>query len=147
MDAAWLDDYISAWVLHPRAGSPGGADALTDLLKFMSPNVEYKDVPTGLVWVGHDGVKEMSTGAHQWSADLSFTVHTRQTNGSLFALECEVAGTNTGDFGAVRATGRRFALWGVSVGTVSREGLVQEHRDYWDMPGFMAQIGATPASS
>ena len=147
MDAAWLDDYVSAWVLHPLAASPDGAEALADLLEFMSPNVQYKDVPTGLVWVGHEGVKEMSTGAHQWSSDLTFTVHTRETNGSLFAFEAEVTGTNTGDFGAVSASGRRFGLWGVSVGRVSREGLVQVHRDYWDMPGFMAQIGAAPAPS
>ena len=147
MDAAWLDDYIGAWVLHARAGSPDGAEALADLLKFMSPNVQYKDLPTGLEYVGHEGVKEMSTGAYQWSSDLTFTVHTRQTDGSLFAFESEMAGTNTGDFASVPATGRRFVLWGVSVGTVSREGLVQEHRDYWDMPGFMAQIGAMPAPS
>jgi hypothetical protein len=48
MDSAWLDNYIDAWVLHPVAGSPAGAKALANLLDFMSPNVQYQDVPTGL---------------------------------------------------------------------------------------------------
>jgi hypothetical protein len=97
--------------------------------------------------VGHDGVKEMSRGAHGWSSDLTFTVLTRQSKGSLYALEMEMSGTDTGAFGSVPATGRHVVLWGVSVGTVSGEGLVEEHRDYWDMPGFMRQIGATQPPS
>jgi hypothetical protein len=113
----------------------------------MSPGVRYEDVPTGMVFVGHDGVKEMSEGAYQWSSDMAFKVVTRQTNGLLYAFEVETTGTNTGAMGSTPATGRPFALRGVSVGTVSGDGLVEEHRDYWDLGGFLIQIGiiAPPA--
>ena len=60
----------------------------------MSPTVQYQDVPTKLTWTGHDGIKEMSQGAHQWSADLTFSVRTRQCNGSLYhqlALAAQIA--------------------------------------------------------
>jgi len=147
MDAARLDDYISAWVLHPLAGSPGGASALADLLGFMSQTVRYEDVPSGMVFLGHEGVREMSEMAFQWSSDIAFTAVSRQTNGSRYAFEVETTGTNTTALGPIPATGRPFVLRGVSVGTVSADGLVVEHRDYWDMGAFLTQIGLLTAPS
>ena len=141
MDSRWLDDYISAWLLHPQAGSAEGAAVLAQLLRFMSPTVRYEDVPSGTVFVGHEGVKEMSEAAHQWSSDLAFKVLTRQINGSLYAFETETSGTNTGTTGPMPATRRPFVLRGVSVGTVSADGLVEEHRDYWDLGSFLVQMG------
>ena len=95
MDARRLDDYISAWLLHPLAGSPEGGHALADLLAFMSPSVRYEDVPSAMVFSGHQGVKELSEMAYRWSSDIRFKVLTRQTNGSLYALEVETTGTNS----------------------------------------------------
>lgn len=42
--------------------------------------------------------------------------------------------------GDLLATGRKFTLRMLSVGTADDEGLVTEHRDYWDFAGFLAQI-------
>jgi hypothetical protein len=147
MDSRWLDDYISAWLLHPLAGSTQGAGALAQLLSFMSQTVRYEDVPSGTVFVGHQGIKEMSEAAHQWSSDLAFKVLTRQMNGSLYAFETETTGTNTGNTGPMPATRRPFVLRGVSVGTVSADGLVEAHRDYWDLGSFLAQMGVLSALS
>jgi hypothetical protein len=147
MDSSWLDHYTSASVLHPLAGSAEGASALAQLLDFMSESVRYEDVPSGNLGVGHEGIKEMSEATHQWSSDLAFKVLTRQTNGSLYAFEFETTGTNTGALGSTPATGRPFVLRGVSVGTVSSDGHVVEHRDYWDLSSFLSQIGALPPLS
>jgi hypothetical protein len=147
MDSVWLDDYIAAWTLHPVAGSPEGRGALEQLLRFMSPSVRYEDVPSGNVFVGHDGIRDMSKRTHEWASDLTFKAVTRQTNGSLYAFEAECTGINTGAMGSVPASGRPFVLRMVSVGSVSTYGLVQEHRDYWDLAGFLNQIGAMPAPS
>lgn len=144
MDASWLDRYMDAWLLHPVAGTVDGEEELNSLLKFFSPKVIYEDVPSGSVFEGHNGIKQMCELASQWSSDLEFNVLTRQTNGSLFSFEAETVGTNTSTLGDIPATGRRFVLRGVSVGRVDDEGLVREHRDYWDMGSFLVQIGVLP---
>jgi len=144
MGTSWLDDFVTAWILHPHAGSAEGARSLSDLLAFMSPTVRYEDVPTKQVLLGHAGVEDMCKRAYEWSADLEFRVLTSQSNGSMYAFEHEGSGTNTTALGSLPATGRHFVIRGVSVGTISAGGLVEEHRDYWDLASFLEQIGALP---
>ena len=147
MDTSRFDRYVSAWLLHALAGAPDGAGDLKALLDCCGPDVRYEDVPTAKVFEGHDGVRRMCEGAHNWSSDVEATVPTRQTNGTLFAVETEWRGTNTAALGDLPATGRRFTLRMVSVGTIDDQGLVTEHRDYWDLASFLAQVGVGPASS
>ena len=103
--------------------------------------MRYEDVPTANVYDGHEGMRRMCQGAYNWSSDVEAAVLTRQTNGSLFAVESLWSGTNTAAIGDHPATGRSFALRIVSVGTMDDHGLVKDHRDYWDRAGFLAQIG------
>jgi steroid delta-isomerase-like uncharacterized protein len=145
LDTSWFDRYVSAWLLHPVAGSPEGKGELKALLDCCSPNVRYEDVPTATVFEGHDGMRRICEGAYKWSSDIEPAVVTRQTNGKLFAIETEWRGTNTTALGDLPATGRRFTLRTLSVGSIDDQGLVTEHRDYWDLAGFLAQIGAGPA--
>jgi hypothetical protein len=100
-----------------------------------------------MVFTGLDGIGQMCAGAHDWSSDLACKVLTQQTNGSMYAFENETTGTNTGAMGPMPATGRRFVLRAVSVGRVSDDGLVVEHRDYWDLGSFLTQIGVLPEPS
>ncbi|HXX90888.1 MAG TPA: ester cyclase [Acidimicrobiales bacterium] len=141
-----LDSYIDAWLMHPQAGAEGGDQYLEALLACMSFDICYEDVPTGMVFDGHEGVAEMAAASHTWSNDLTIRVTSRQTDGTNFALECETTGTNTGDTGAVAATGRTFSFRGVSIGRFGPDGLVVEHRDYWDLMTFLGQIGALPSA-
>ena len=145
MGLDWLDGYIDAWLPHPFAGGPEGAQALAHLLGFMSENVRYEDVPSSSVWEGHDGIAAMCAGAFQMSSDLTFEIVTRQTNGKLYAFETVGTGTNTGAIGPIPGTGRAIELRGISVGSVSPDGLVEGHRDYWDMAGLLVQLGVLPA--
>jgi hypothetical protein len=145
VDAAWLDRYVDAWLLHALAGTPDGGGELQTLVKFFAPDATYEDVPSGLVFQGHNGVKEMCEGAHQWSSDLSIKVLTRQTDGSMYCFEAESVGTNTAPLGEIPATGQRFLLRTVSVGQVDDNELVREHRDYWDLGSFLTQIGILPS--
>ncbi len=147
MDTSRFDRYVGAWLLHPLAGAPDGEGELKALLDCCSPHVRYEDVPTARVFEGHDGIRRMCQGAYNWSSDVEATVLTRQTNGSLFAVETEWRGTNTAALGDLPATGRRFTLRMVSIGIIDDEGLVTEHRDYWDLASFLAQLGVGPAAS
>jgi steroid delta-isomerase-like uncharacterized protein len=145
MSSDWLDRYIEAWLLHPDAGGPDGGEALAALLGFMAADVTYEDVPSNAVFDGHDGIAAMCAGAFAMSSDLAFEIVSHQTNGDLYAFESLGTGTNTGAVGPIPATGRPFVLRGISVGSVSPDGLVESHRDYWDMAGFLVQLGVLPA--
>jgi steroid delta-isomerase-like uncharacterized protein len=142
VDNSWLDRYVDAWVVHADAGAENGADLLQTLLDRVSPDVRYEDVPTAAVFTGHEGIGNMCRAAHEWSSDLAISVLTRQTDGRWFALETTVTGTHDSSLGGLTATGRTFSLRGVSVGTATDEGLVSQHRDYWDLGSFLIQVGA-----
>jgi steroid delta-isomerase-like uncharacterized protein len=146
MDAERLDRYIEAWVLHPFAASPSGGDAMAALLAFMAENVRYEDVPSATVFEGHAGIADMCAGAYQMSADLSFEVVSRQTDGRRYAFETIGSGTSTGSIGPIPATGKLITLRGISIGECSDDGLVQGHRDYWDMASLLIQLGVMPAA-
>ena len=138
MDPLWFDRYLSAWLLHPEAGSPNGRDALGALLECCSPEVVYEDVPTATRYGGRDGIARMCQGAYNWSSDVTAKVVTQQTSGTLFAVETEWRGTNTG---------KRFVNRMLSVGAVNEDGQVTEHRDYWDLTTFLAQVRSQPTPS
>ena len=44
----------------------------------------------------------------------------------------------------VPATGKAFAIRGVSIG-VREDGLVLQNHDYWNLAGFLMQVGLMPA--
>jgi len=141
MDPSWLDRYIDAWCHHPQAGGHGGEDALAGLLAFMSKDVRYEDVPTGAVFVGHEGIRQMGAGALEMSSDMSFEVVERVSGQRSYAFETICRGTNTGAIGPLPGTGGRFTFRGVSIGECSDAVLVIAQRDYWDLAGLLGQLG------
>jgi hypothetical protein len=143
--ASWLEGYIEAWRRHPQAGGEGGAEALTSLLAFMSDDVRYEDVPTGAVFVGHEGIREMGAGALLMAADMSFEVGLRVAGEGSYAFETVCRGTNTGAIGPLPGTGTPFVFRGISIGEVSAAGLVTSQRDYWDLAGLLGQLGVASA--
>ncbi len=147
MNADWLDRYCAAWVHHAHASVPGTGDPLLKtLLSFMADDVRYEDVPTNLVFVGHAAIRDMGAAALQMAADMHFTILSRQISGNQYAFETEARGTNTGALGKFPATNKPFVLRAASIGMLSPDGKVAVHRDYWDLAGFLTQIGLFPAS-
>lgn len=145
MEEGWVDRYFKAWARHAQASDPNtGQVELALLLSYMSKDIRYEDVPTGLVFIGHDGVREMGAQALQMAADLHFTLVSGQASGNQFAFETETRGTNTGAVGAIPATGKPFLLRGVSVGRLSPDGKVVSHKDYWDLAGYLRDVGLFP---
>ena len=130
MTPSWLDRYIDAWLHHPQAGGEMGGEALATLLGFMSDDVRYEDVPTGAVFIGHNGIREMGAGALLMSSDMSFEVVQRVAGDGSYAFESICRGTNTGAIGPLPGNGAPFLFKGVSVGEVSEAGLVTSQRDY-----------------
>jgi len=141
MDGSWLGGYLEAWKLHSCCVGQGGEVNLAQLLSYMDPDVRYEDVPGAAVFVGHDGIREMTKSASQMSSDLQFELLSSVCDGRTFAFESICRGTNTGGVGPVPATGRSFEFRLASVGEVSEQGLVTAQRDYWDLAGLLAQLG------
>src|ERR1700683_3501183 len=145
MSSSWLERYLDAWINHPQPrGSDGDEEAMSTLLGFMSADVRYEDVPTGAVFVGHDGIREMGAGALQMSADMTFDVVQRVAGLRSYAFETICRGTNTGSIGPLPGRGVPFTLRGVSIGEVTEDGLVVSQRDYWDLAGLLGQLGVSP---
>jgi len=145
MNSSWLERYLDAWINHPQPrGSDGDEEAMSTLLGFMSADVRYEDVPTGAVFVGHDGIREMGAGALQMSADMTFDVVQRVAGLRSYAFETICRGTNTGSIGPLPGRGVPFTLRGVSIGEVTEDGLVVSQRDYWDLAGLLGQLGVSP---
>jgi hypothetical protein len=145
VSAAWLDRYVEAWRRHPEAGGDDGEEALIALLGFMSDDVRYEDVPTGAVFFGHDGIRQMGAGALQMSADMTFEVGRRVAGDGSYAFETVCRGANTGAIGPLPGAGGAFVLRGISIGEVSVDGLVISQRDYWDLAGLLGQLGLASA--
>ncbi|HXN61833.1 MAG TPA: ester cyclase [Acidimicrobiales bacterium] len=140
-----MERYLDAWINHPQPrGSDGDEEAMSTLLGFMSADVRYEDVPTGAVFVGHDGIREMGAGALQMSADMTFDVVQRVAGLRSYAFETICRGTNTGSIGPLPGRGVPFTLRGVSIGEVTEDGLVVSQRDYWDLAGLLGQLGVSP---
>lgn len=139
MSTRWLDRYVDAWVQHGRAGG-GDAGAMDALLGFMSADIRYEDVPTGALFHGHDGVRAMAAQAYRLSADLTFHPKGLAVGDGCFAFENGTRGTQTGAIGTAGPTGASFVIRGVSVGAF-RGDRVTEHRDYWDLSSYLAQLG------
>ena len=141
----WVDEYFSAWARHAQASDPttGMADRAR-ILALMDPAIRYEDVPTGQVFTGHDGIVAMGAQALLMSRDMHFTCISAQESGDQFAFESEARGINTGPVGPFPATNKPFLLRAVSVGKRNARGLVVSHKDYWDLAGYLAQIGLMP---
>ncbi|MEO6025341.1 MAG: ester cyclase [Candidatus Binatia bacterium] len=142
---SWVEGYFAAWARHAQASEPisGMADR-ERLLAFLAPDVHYEDVPTGQIFTGHDGVIRMGAQALLMASDIRFTCISLQQSSDQFAFETTTHGTNTGAVGAFPATGKSFVLRGVSVGTRTPQGTVVSHKDYWDLAGYLRQIGLLP---
>lgn len=143
MNDAWLTGYIDAWSGHYRVSGPEGEVHLARLVAFMAHDVEYEDVPSGLVFVGHDGIRDMANAACQMASDMSVEIGSRVSGNGSFAFETVTTGANDGAIGSVPASGRSLQIRGVSIGSVSDDGLVTRQRDYWDMAQLLRQLGLT----
>ena len=143
---SWIEEYFTAWARHAQASDPisGIADRM-HMLGFMDPDIRYEDVPTAQVFSGHDGVIKMGAQALLMANDIRFTCISAQQSGDQFAFETETHGTNTGAVGAFPATGKPFILRAVSVGRRTAQGKVISHKDYWDLAGYLRQIGLMPS--
>ncbi len=133
----WVRRYLDAWNSH----DPGKVGA------FMATDATYEDFALGVLNGGREEIEAFVGTVHQLSDDYRFTFVSEQQSGSQYALEWEWAGTNTGELPGLPATNKPFRIRGVSVGRLDGDGKIVENRDYWNMAGYLTQIGILPPAN
>jgi steroid delta-isomerase-like uncharacterized protein len=131
---------VKDWAARLDAGDLDGADA------FVAEDVEWAN-PVASV----RGRAELRSLLHVfWTAipDFRHEIADVVESGELVALRGTAVGTHTGPLagptGEIPASGRAisfpFSAW-----ARVEDGRIREFRGYWDVMGFMQQIGAVPA--
>jgi len=132
--AEWWQPYLDAWNAHD-----GRAVA-----EWMAEDASYEDIALGEVHRGRADIAGWIDGmAAEFSSDFHFETVSAQQDGDAYCAEWVMSGTHDGASAALPATGKRYAIRGVSVG-VLEGGKIKRNTDYWDMAGFLGQIGLFP---
>ena len=131
---AWWDDYLDAWNTH---------DGQT-VVSFMTSDAVYADVALGVEHKGHNDIASwIDEMADTLSSDYRFDPVSGFDNGDGYALEWVMKGTHDRTSEQMPATGKPFAIHGVSVGTLEN-GKIKKNTDYWSLGEFLMQIGVMP---
>jgi len=132
---SWWEPYLDAWNAHDGAA----------VAAFMAEDGSYEDVALGKVHTGREDIAGWIDGmAGEFSSDYRFEPVSWVENGSSYAAEWVLVGTHDGSSPMLPATGRSYSIRGVSVGE-TENGRIKRNTDYWDMAGFLVQIGILPA--
>lgn len=98
------------------------------------------------------GIKAIRTDAENFFTafpDLRFKAASVLAKGDKAAFEVTVTGTNRGNLvgpaGALPATNRKVRVGGAVLITVDRKNRIIHERRYFDVAGFMQQLGLTGA--
>ena len=127
--------YLDAWNRHDGAA----------VASFFTPGGAYEDVALGQRAEGTEGIRKfVDDVAVEFSSDYVMTLGHRVVAEDGYAAEWTFSGTHDGHHPMLPTTGKKYAIRGVSIGTI-RDGKIVENRDYWDMAAFLGQVGLMPA--
>jgi steroid delta-isomerase-like uncharacterized protein len=133
-----LDEWAMAW------SSSENADP-ERVLALFADDCLFEDVTFGVVVRGKEELRRFVTGAFAAVTDFTYEVIRRFAAGHWAAIEWAMAGTHTGDFPGIPATGKRFSsVRGTSILELEA-GKIRRQSDYWDAATFMKQVGLLPA--
>ena len=130
----WIRRYLDAWDSH----DPEQVGA------FMAEDAVYEDLALGQTHEGRAAIVGFVGTADQLSKDYRFTLISEQASGDHYAIEWEMAGTNTGEAAGLPATNKQYRIRGVSIGRLDGNGKIRQNRDYWNMVDYLTQVGILP---
>jgi len=134
MDDEWAERYLEAWNSHDGR----------QVAAFMADDGTYEDLAMGTMCEGPDAVAELVAQSHTFSGDYRFVPVSKQSDGSRYALEWEMLGTNTGPAGGFPATDKPYRIRGVSIGELGPDGRIAVNRDYWNLAALLTELGLLP---
>jgi steroid delta-isomerase-like uncharacterized protein len=115
------------------------------IVSFMTDDVVYEDITLGERHQGAQSVKEFwRSAATDFSSDFRMEVLRSFGTATDFAAEWVFKGTHDGTNPQLAATGKQFAVRGVSIGRIEG-GRIKENKDVWNMAEFLSQVGLMTA--
>jgi steroid delta-isomerase-like uncharacterized protein len=135
--SSWIRSYVDAWNAHDV---PAVLDLMTD-------DVVWIDRTLGEHVEGAGAVREfLGTLETTLSSDFRMELGRSVSDEKGYAFEWTLSGTNdrADPQHGLPATGQHFDIPGVSIG-VLRDGRIAENKDYWNLAGYLAQVGLMPA--
>ena len=130
--------YERTWIEGLNGGDVSAAD------RAFAPNciIHINGSPEPNLSLG--GFKEMMSGMLGAFPDLRITVEDQIVAGDKVATRWTAAGTNSGPFGPMAATGRRVQIGGLVLDRVVG-GKVVERWEQWDQMAMLQQLGLAQA--
>lgn len=95
---------------------------------------------------GTEGLKQQVRELRAAQPDLHVDVHDVLCDGDLTAARFTMAGTATGEFQGIPATGRSYVMSGITVSKWEGDRIVEEWTDY-NLMGALQQLGVVPETA
>jgi steroid delta-isomerase-like uncharacterized protein len=128
-----------------RAALQRYLDSNHEDLSMMADDVVFTTMATGEEHRGRDDVKQMLEHVYQVAFDAHAETRTLVVSGDHAVLEAMFVGRHIGEFAGVPATGREVRV-PLCVVYDFADGRIQRGRVYFEIPAFLQQVGAAPAS-
>jgi steroid delta-isomerase-like uncharacterized protein len=129
-----LDEWPAAWSSHDAER----------VVALFTEDCLFEDVTFAVVTRGKEQLRGFATGAFAAIPDIRFELTGRVAAGEQAAIEWVMAGTHTGDFPGLPATGKPFSVRGSTILELEN-GKIRRESDYWDAATFMKQVGLLPS--
>ena len=115
------------------------------IVSFMTDDVSYEDVALGEKHKGKADVKDFwKRAATEFSSNFQMQVVRGFQTETDYAAEWVFKGKHDGSSPQLPATGKEFAVRGVSIGKLEH-GQIKENTDVWNLAEFLQQVGMMPA--
>ena len=134
MNREFYTRYFDAWNRH----------AADEIVGFLTHDCTYIDVALGESHTGPSEIRDFVAHVEQaFSSDYQFDSGFGVLSETGYALEWVLRGTHDRSSDQLAATGKPFAIRGVSVGEI-RDDKIARNTDYWSLAELLMQVGLMP---
>jgi steroid delta-isomerase-like uncharacterized protein len=128
-----LSEYTEAWNSHDTEKT----------VSFFTDDCVYEELGIGVIKRGKEELRAFINDFFAHFPDTNFELKSSFISGNWYAAEWVWTGTHKGDMAGLPATGKKFAIRGVSVGEL-KEGKIKRNSDYYNLMDFLKQVGIKP---
>ena len=128
-----LNNYMKAWAEHN----------VTKIDSYYDANVIWYDLPSDTTTKGKKEVTKAITDAFMAYVPDMYWVKTGDVfvSANTITYEWTYGGIFTGLWGEKKVRNKKFSIKGISTTTINDKGKIIAQKDYYDLFGFMKQLG------
>jgi len=127
--------YLAAWSCHDASA----------VAAFVTDDVDFEEVTLGERLHGRPAVADfVDRFTATFSSDYHFELVSELATSDRLAAEWTASGHHDRDSPTLPATHKPFTIRGVTIARLV-DGKLSASRDYWDMAGFLRDVGLLPS--